>query len=112
MFSKQLGYHFEQGFAYGDDEQTTVKKRTKLERFQSKMVKVVRWKALLVLIEPPYPKTSSRGGRPSFPLQNILRIDLLQQWYSLSDPALEDALIEVPTMHHFAGDQHDQRSNP
>jgi len=28
---------------------------------------------------------------------------LLQQWYSLSDPAMEEALIEVPTMRRFAG---------
>jgi transposase, IS5 family len=27
----------------------------------------------------------------------------MQQWYSLSDPAMEDALIEVPTMRRFAG---------
>jgi IS5 family transposase len=27
----------------------------------------------------------------------------LQQWYSLSDPAMEEALIEVPTMRRFAG---------
>jgi IS5 family transposase len=33
----------------------------------------------------------------------MLRIHLLQQWYSLSDPAMEEALIEVPTMRCFAG---------
>lgn len=33
----------------------------------------------------------------------MLRIHLLQQWYDLSDPAMEDALIEVPTMRRFAG---------
>lgn len=27
----------------------------------------------------------------------------MQQWYSLSDPAMEEALIEVPTMRRFAG---------
>jgi IS5 family transposase len=33
----------------------------------------------------------------------MLRIHLLQQWYELSDPAMEDALIEVPAMRRFAG---------
>jgi IS5 family transposase len=33
----------------------------------------------------------------------LLRIHLLQQWFSLSDPAMEVALIEVPTMRRFAG---------
>jgi IS5 family transposase len=32
----------------------------------------------------------------------MLRIQLMQQWYSLSDPAIEDALIEVPAMRRFA----------
>ena len=33
----------------------------------------------------------------------MLRIHLLQQWYSLSDPVMEEALIEVPTMRRVAG---------
>jgi IS5 family transposase len=58
---------------------------------------------LIELIEPHYPKTSKKGGRPPYPLAALLRIHLLQQWYSLSDPAMEEALIEVPTMRRFAG---------
>jgi len=42
-------------------------------------------------------------GRPPYPLATMLRVHLLQQWYSLSDPAMEEALIEVPTMRRFAG---------
>ena len=33
----------------------------------------------------------------------MLPIHLMQQWYDLSDPAIEDALIEVPTMRRFSG---------
>jgi IS5 family transposase len=95
MGSKQL--------RFGDYEQTTAKKRTKRERFLSEMEKVVPWKALLDLIEPHYPNTSSKGGRSPYPLQTMLRFHLLQQWYDLSDPAMEDALIEVLTMLRFAG---------
>jgi IS5 family transposase len=95
MCSKQLGY--------GDYEQATAKKRTRRERFLAEMEKVVPWKALLDLIEPHYPKISSKGGRPPYPLTTMLDIHLLQQWYDLSDPAMEDALIEVPTMRRFAG---------
>ena len=95
MDGKQLGF--------SDYEQSTAKKRTKRERFLGEMEKVVPWKALLELIEPHYPKTSSKGGRPPYPLSTMLRIHLLQQWYDLSDPAMEDALIEVPTMRRFAG---------
>jgi IS5 family transposase len=33
----------------------------------------------------------------------MLRIHLVQQWYDLTDPAMEDALIEMPIMRRFAG---------
>jgi IS5 family transposase len=95
MGGKQLGF--------GDYEQTTAKKRTKREKFLAEMEVVVPWKALIDLIEPHYPKSSSKGGRPAYPLATMLRVHLMQQWYSLSDPAMEDALIEVPTMRRFAG---------
>jgi IS5 family transposase len=88
---------------FGDYEQTTAKKRTRREHFHAEMEVVVPWKALIDLIEPHYPKTSSKGGRPPYPLETVLRIHLLQQWYELSDPAMEDTLIEVPTMRRFAG---------
>ena len=59
--------------------------------------------ALIDPIEPHYPKTSSKGGRPPYPLETMQRVHLMQQWYDLSDPAMEDALIEVETMLRFAG---------
>ena len=95
MGGKQLGF--------ADYEQTTAKKRTKKEKFLAEMDQVVPWQPLLDLIEPIYPKVSSKGGRPSYPLATMLRIHLMQQWYSLSDPAMEDALIEVATIRRFAG---------
>jgi len=95
MGGKQLGF--------SDYEQSTAKKQTRREKFLAEMDTVVPWQALVDLIEPYYPKTGSKGGRPPFPLETMLRIHLLQHWYSLSDPAMEDALIEVPTMRRFAG---------
>ena len=90
-------------FGFGDYEQSTAKKRTRRARFLAEMEAVVPWKALIDLIEPHYPRTSSKGGRPPYPLETMLRIHLLQQWYDLSDPAMEDALLELATMRRFAG---------
>ena len=95
MGGKQLGF--------SDYEQSTAKKRTKKEKFLAEMDQVVPWQPLLDLIEPVYSKVSSKGGRPPYPLATMLRIHLMQQWYSLSDPAMEDALIEVATIRRFAG---------
>jgi IS5 family transposase len=64
---------------------------------------VVPWRALIALLEPHYPKASKKGGRPPYSLATMLRVHLQQQWYSLSDPAMEEALIEVPTMRRVAG---------
>jgi hypothetical protein len=33
----------------------------------------------------------------------MLRIHFLQQWYALSDPAMEDALYEIESMRRFIG---------
>jgi IS5 family transposase len=63
----------------------------------------VPWRALTDLIEPCYPKAGSKGGRPPYPLATMQRIHLMPQWYDLSDPVMEDALIEVPTMRRLAG---------
>jgi IS5 family transposase len=60
MGGKQLGF--------GDYEQTTANKRTKREKFLAEMEKVVPWKALIDLIEPHYPRPSTKGGRPPYPL--------------------------------------------
>ena len=95
MGGKQLGF--------SDYELTTAKKQTKREKFLAEMEVVVPWSALITLIEPYYPKASKKGGRPPYPLATMLRIHLLQQWYALSDPAMEEALIEVPTMRRFVG---------
>ena len=55
----------------------------------------------MALIEPVYPK--GKGGRPPYPLEAMLRIHFMQQWFALSDPAMEDALYEIESMRRFAG---------
>ena len=44
------------------------------------------------------PQASKKGGRPPFQLGIMLRIYLQHKWYSLSDLAIEVALLDVPTM--------------
>jgi IS5 family transposase len=78
-------------------------KRTRREKFLAEMEQAVPWARLCALIEPHYPKGSPRGGRPPLPLERMFRIYCLQQWYSLSDPAAEEALYDSLTMRRFAG---------
>ncbi|AKU51435.1 IS5 family transposase [Xanthomonas arboricola] len=86
---------------FGDAEGLGKRKQTRREIFLSEMEKVVPWKQLLALIAPHYP-VSGRPGRQPYVLATMLRIHLLQQWYALSDPAMEEALHEIPTLRRFA----------
>src|SRR6201987_3738916 len=65
------------------------------------MERAVPWRQLETLIEPHYPKNGN--GRPPYALSAMLRIHCLQQWYGLSDPAMEEALYEIASMRQFAG---------
>src|SRR5579859_5486219 len=78
-------------------------KKTKREKFLAEMDQAVPWARLCTLIEPHYPKASPAGGRPPLPLERMLRIYCLQQWYNLSDPGAEEALYDSITMRRFAG---------
>lgn len=76
-------------------------KMTRRERFLAEMDRVIPWSRLIALIEPHYPKR--RRGRPVMPLERMLRIYFMQQWFNLSDPAAEDAIYDSESMRRFAG---------
>ena len=78
-------------------------KTTRRAQFLADMNRVVPWAQLCALIEPHYPKGSPEGGRPPIPLERMLRIYFLQQWFNLSDPAVEDALYDSNAMREFVG---------
>ena len=84
------------------------KKKTRRAQFLEEMDKAVPWTRLCAVIEPHYPKGSSKGGRPPLPLERMLRIYCLQQWYNLSDPGAEEALYDSVTMRQFAGVRSDE----
>ena len=85
---------------FGDAEYAGKRKTTRREVFLSEMDQVVPWKSLLGLIEPFYP-LAGRGRQP-YPLETMLRVHLMQNWFGLSDPGMEEALYEVASMRQFA----------
>ena len=76
-------------------------KRTRKREFLDEMERVVPWGALIELITPYAPE--GRRGRPPFAVEIMLRIHFMQQWFTLSDPAMEEALHDVPMFRDFAG---------
>ena len=51
------------------------------------MDEVMPWEELVKLVGEHYPKAGN--GRQPMPLERMLRIYFLQQWYCLSDPEME-----------------------
>jgi len=76
-------------------------KKPRRAEFLEQMELVVEWAELVALIEPHYPK-AGHGRRP-VGLERMLRIYFLQQWFNLSDPAVEEALYDSPLMREFVG---------
>jgi IS5 family transposase len=77
------------------------KKKTRREKFLEEMEQVIPWAEMVQVIKDYYPKAGN--GRQPMPLERMLRIYFMQQWYSLSDPAMEDALYDIESMRRFAG---------
>ncbi len=76
-------------------------KKTRRAVFLEEMEQVVPWAELRALIEPYYPKAGN--GRPPVGVERMLRIYFLQQWFNLSDPAVEEALYDSAVMRSFVG---------
>jgi len=75
-------------------------RRTRKQAFWQEMDAVVPWATLVELITPYY--SEARIGRPPFALETMLRVHFLQQWFSLSDPAMEEAFFDTPLYREFA----------
>lgn len=76
-------------------------KTTRRERFLAEMNAVMPWAKLVALIERHYPKPGN--GRQPLPLERMLRVYFMQQWFNLSDPQAEDSLYDIEPMRRFAG---------
>ena len=69
-------------------------------KFLDEMERVVPWAQLLALIEQHAPR--KERGHPPFGIEAMLRIHFLQNWFGLSDVAMEEALFDVPLYRQFA----------
>ena len=76
-------------------------KKTRRAMFLEEMEQVVPWAELCALIEPVYPKAGN--GRPPVGVERMLRLYFVQQWFNLSDPAVEEALYDSAVLRQFVG---------
>ena len=86
--------------SFGEQSFQDKGKKTKKEIFFDEMERVVPWKKIIAAIEPYYHRSGHRGRQP-YPLQVMLRIHLVQNWYNYSDPYMEEALYENNAIRYF-----------
>jgi transposase, IS5 family len=68
--------------------------------FLKKIDGQINWRPFEKLLEPLYHPTL---GRPSHPPRVMFKALLLQQWYGLSDPGLEEAICDRLSFQRFLG---------
>ena len=86
---------------FSDMEYRGRKRKTKREEFLEIMEEIIPWEEWVAYIGPYYP--AGKRGRPPKGIERMLRMYLLQTWFSLSDEGVEDAIYDSYAMRKFMG---------
>lgn len=65
--------------------------------------KLIAWEPLEKLLKKHYKKKKAADGRPAYPPLPLFKMLLLQRWYGLSDPGLEEAVNDRLSFLRFTG---------
>jgi IS5 family transposase len=84
---------------FSDMEYGKRKKKTAREEFLEIMEEIIPWEEWVAIIIPYYPK--GERGRPPRGIEKMLRMYLLQIWFSLSDVGVEDTIYDSYAMRKF-----------
>src|SRR5580693_9283474 len=74
-------------------------KVTRRERFLAEMDAVIPWAPILALIEPHYPKAGN--GTQPMPMERMLRIYFMQQWFNLSQDLASAKLTSITNYTYY-----------
>lgn len=80
-----------------------IDQRRYTNRFLDKIDALVDWKSIEKVLSKKYRKTASADGRPAYPALPMFKLLLLQRWYGLSDPGLEEAVNDRISFIRFSG---------
>ena len=87
--------------SFTDVEYSKRRRVSRREQFLDTMDATIPWSRWVGLIEPFY--YSGHRGRKPKALETMLRMYLLQAWFSLSDEGVEDAIYDSYAMRRFLG---------
>lgn len=86
---------------FSDFEYSNRRRKTKREEFLDSMNEIIPWDHWVEIIRPYY-YNNKRGRRPR-DLEMMLRMYLMQNWFNLSDEAMEEAIYDSYAMRNFLG---------
>ncbi len=87
--------------SFTDVEYGNRRRVSRRERFLTTMDATIPWVGWVGLIEPFY--FAGKKGRKPKPVETMLRMYLLQVWFSLSDEGVEEAIYDSYAMRRFMG---------
>jgi IS5 family transposase len=90
--------------SFTDVEYGNRRRVSRREQFLETMDATIPWSSWVGLIQPHYyADAPGKRGRKAKPVETMLRMYLLQVWFSLSDEGVEDAIYDSYAMRRFMG---------
>ena len=90
--------------SFTDVEYGNRRRISRREQFLEQMDATIPWDRWVAVIEPfYYQQAPGKKGRKAKPVETMLRMYLLQAWFSLSDEGVEDAIYDSYAMRRFMG---------
>lgn len=79
-------------------------------QFFSKCDRIIPWKELAEPLKDIYSNNTDKGGASNYPLVMMIKCVLIQKWFNLSDPMLEEMLCDRISFRRFAGLKMEQKA--
>lgn len=80
-----------------------IEQRGHTNTFLDRIDALIDWKKIEKVLSKSYRKVASADGRPAYPALPMFKLLLLQRWYGLSDPGLEEAVNDRISFIRFSG---------
>lgn len=80
-----------------------IEQRKNSNTFLDKIHQIIDFREIGKILKKNYKKRASADGRPAYPPLPMFKLLLLQRWYGLSDPGLEEALNDRISFIRFSG---------
>jgi IS5 family transposase len=77
--------------------------RPRKKSFLDNIDHMIDWKPIEKLLKKHYKKIKAADGRPAYPPLPLFKMLLLQRWYDLSDPGLEESVNDRLSFLRFTG---------